>query len=117
MDPLGFGLENFDAVGAWREEDGKFSIDASGELPDGSRFQGPVELVGILVGRKDAFRRALSEAILTYALGRGLEAFDRPAVEGVVEALRDGGDRFTALILAVVRSEPFRMRRGDPGGG
>lgn len=116
MDPLGFGLENFDAVGAWREKDGDFAIDASGELPDGRSFEGPEGLVDVLLSRKEDFRRALSEAMLVYALGRGLETYDRPAVDGIVGALAEGGDRFSALILAVARSEPFRMRRGDPGG-
>jgi mono/diheme cytochrome c family protein len=115
MDPIGFGLENFDAVGAWREKEGQFTIDASGELPGGSKFRGPQELRGILGAQKDAFRRALAERLLMYALGRGLEPHDRPAVDGIVKSLADQGDKPSALVIAIVSSDPFRLRRGDRG--
>ena len=78
MDPLGFGLENFDAVGAWRDVEGKFPIDASGQLPDGRRFTGPEELRKILSADRDAFARAITSKLLTYGLGRGLERYDYP---------------------------------------
>ncbi|MGH9667341.1 MAG: DUF1592 domain-containing protein, partial [Bryobacteraceae bacterium] len=80
MDPLGFGLSNFDAIGRWRTHDGKFPIDASGTLPNGEKFNGPAELKKILMGDKDAFSHCLAEKMLTYALGRGLESYDTPAI-------------------------------------
>jgi hypothetical protein len=115
MDPLGFGLENFDAVGAWREKDGAFPIDASGALPDGRTFRGPRDLRSILLADSRSFRRALARSLLTYALGRGVERSDRAALDAIVDALERGGDRFSALAIAVVKSEPFRMRRGQKG--
>ena len=82
MDPIGFALENYDAIGAWRTQDGNEQpIDASGELPDGKKFNGPRELRDILKAQPERFSRALSEKLLTYALGRGLERYDRCAVE------------------------------------
>ena len=102
MDPLGFGLENFDAVGAWRTMDGKLPIDSSGTLPDGRTFNGPEELRTILMSDRDAFARALTSKLLTYALGRGLERYDcedgqidrEPAAGQAVSVLGAGpGDR------------------------
>ena len=87
MDPLGFGLENFDAVGAWRSTDGKFPIDASGFLPDGDEFNGPDELRTILEGQKEAFARCLTSKLLIYSLGRGLERYDRGTVKGIAARL------------------------------
>jgi mono/diheme cytochrome c family protein len=115
MDPLGFAFENFDAVGAFRTRDGDFPIDPSGTLPDGRSFQGPDELKAILKGKKDLFARCLSEKLLTYALGRGLESYDRPAVDRIVAALSRDGYKFSALVTAIVRSDPFRLRRGKEG--
>jgi len=112
LDPLGFGLENFDGVGAFRENDGKFKIDPSGELPDGSKFSGPAELRKVLLAKADLFRRALAEKMLTYALGRGLEYYDRCAVDDIMSALKKGDDRISAMIVAVVQSDPFQKRRG-----
>jgi mono/diheme cytochrome c family protein len=112
LDPLGFGLENFDGVGTFRQYDGKFKIDPSGELPDGSKFSGPEELRKVLVAKGDLFRRNLAEKMLTYALGRGLEYYDRCAVEDIVKALKKGDDKFVAMMLAVVQSDPFQRRRG-----
>lgn len=113
MDPLGFGLENFDAVGAWRTEDGKFAIDASGTLPDGRSFKGPQELRAILKADRDAFAAGLTEKLLTYALGRGLERYDRAAVKQITERLAAEDYRFSALVLEIVKSLPFQMRRRD----
>jgi hypothetical protein len=115
MDPLGFAFENFDAVGAWRTRDGQFTIDPSGVLPDGQSFKGPTELRTILRGKKDLFGRCLTEKILTYALGRGLEYYDRCAVDEIVGALSSHDYRFSSLIGEVVKSEPFQMRtvKGD----
>jgi hypothetical protein len=111
MDPLGFGLENFDAIGAWRDKDGEAAIDASGALPAGGAFSGPVELKGVLKGKAGQFRRCLAEKMLTYAIGRGVERYDRRAVAGITAALEADGDKFSRLVLAIVDSQPFQMRR------
>ncbi len=110
MDPIGFAFENFDAIGAWREKDGKFAIDASGVLPDGKAFNGPAELKAILKDKKDLFSRCLAEKLLTYALGRGLEHYDRCAVDKVLVALDKNDYRFSTLLVETVKSEPFQMR-------
>jgi cytochrome c553 len=111
LDPLGFAFENFDAVGAWRTKDGKFAIDPSGVLPDGKTFQGPAEFVALLKGQqKEQFCRNLIEKVLTYALGRGLEYYDRCAVDGILAKLPRQNYRLTALLLEVITSEPFQMR-------
>jgi hypothetical protein len=115
MDPLGFALENFDAVGSWRTQDGKFPIDASGVLPDGRTFQGAAELKSILKSDPDAFTRGFTEKLLTYGLGRGLETYDRPAVRLIVERLKRSEYRFSTLVLEIVKSLPFQMRKGDRG--
>ncbi len=110
MDPIGFAFENFDAVGAWRDKDGDSPIDASGVLPGGQSFQGPADLKTILRGKRDQFSRCLVEKVLTYALGRGLESYDRCAVDEILDAVRKDEDRFATLIVAVARSGPFLMR-------
>ena len=89
MDPLGFGLENFNAIGSWRTEDGKSPVDASGSLPDGRSFQTPNELKAILKADRDAFVRGVTEKMLTYALGRGLERYDRPTVASIAAKCRE----------------------------
>lgn len=111
MDPLGFGLENFDAVGAWRTMDGKFPIDASGALPDGRAFTGPEELRAILTGERDAFVRCLTSKLLTYGLGRGLESYDARTVKRIVGRMPSHGYRFSGLVLEIVNSLPFQSRR------
>ena len=117
MDPIGFGLENFDAIGAWRDQDGGQTIDASGELYTGETFNGPAELRRLLVEQKqEAFVRCLSEAMLTYALGRGLEYYDKPAIGKIVEQVEDGDFLFHEVVMAVVESVPFQKRRGDWAG-
>ena len=110
MDPLGFGFENFDAIGGWRTEDGKFTIDASGVLPDGKRFSGPAELKKVLLSKEEQFRRCLTEKLLTYALGRGVEAADRPAVEKISKAVAADDNRFNRMVLEIVESDPFLRR-------
>jgi hypothetical protein len=112
MDPIGFGLESFDAVGAWRTHDGKIPIDSSGTLPDGRSFQGPRELISALGTNVDAFCRNLSERMLTYALGRGLERDDAAEVDRIRRRLAADKYRFSALVLAVVNSEPFQTTIG-----
>ncbi|HWD37988.1 MAG TPA: DUF1592 domain-containing protein [Fimbriimonas sp.] len=113
MDPLGFGLENFDAVGQWRTTDHDAPIDCSGVLPNGQKFDGPAELKQILLQRKDLFARALTEKLLTYGLGRGVESADRCAIDGIVKQSSKNGYRFASLITAVVDSDPFRKRKGE----
>ena len=115
MDPLGFGLENFDATGAWRTVDGKFPVDASGALPDGRKFSGPQELEAVLRQDGDAFTRALTEKLLTYALGRGLERYDRATVKAIAKRVAESDYRFSALVLEIAQSLPFRTRKGDGG--
>ena len=112
MDPLGFGFENFDPIGAWREKEGPHEIDASGELPGGLTFDGPAALKAILRSDADAFRRSFAEKMLTYALGRGLELYDHCTIEDLRVAMASGGDRFSSLVLAIVNSEPFQKREG-----
>lgn len=115
MDPLGFAFENFDAVGAWRDKEGGAPVDASGELPDGRAFQGPNGLKQLLRQNNRLFVRCLSEKMLTYALGRGLEPYDRRAVDRIVDAVVGADYRFAVLIHEIVNSDPFQMRMpGDP---
>jgi hypothetical protein len=112
MDPLGFALENFDAIGRWRTtgEDGR-PIDASGVLPDGSSFDGPVALRELMLSRRDAFVMTVAERLLTYALGRGLEPHDRPALRAIVRDSAPAGSTWSALVRAIVTSPPFQMRK------
>jgi hypothetical protein len=114
MDPIGFGLENFDAVGAWRTRDGDAPVDPSGKLTSGESFNGAVELITILADKKrDSFIRNLSEKMLTYSLGRGIERYDRPAIDQIMKQTTAGGYRFTGLVLAIVHSVPFEEQRTD----
>jgi hypothetical protein len=112
LDPPGFGLENYDAVGAWRMKEGKFPIDASAKLPTGESFNGPAELKAILTDHKSQFVRCLSEKMLTYALGRGLEDYDACTVEEIVKGVSEDHYRFGRMVLEIVKSDPFRKRRG-----
>ncbi|MFL5245708.1 MAG: DUF1592 domain-containing protein [Gemmataceae bacterium] len=112
MDPLGFAFENYDAIGAWRTKDGKFDIDPAGILPDGKTFTGPKELKSLLKGKDKEFRKCLTDRMLTYALGRGLESYDRCAVDQIADNLAKNEYRFSALVISIVKSEPFQMRRG-----
>jgi mono/diheme cytochrome c family protein len=115
MDPIGFAFENFDAIGAFRAQDGGQPIDPSGVLPSGQSFKGPGELKQILKGKKDLFSRCLTEKLLTYALGRGVEYPDKPAVDTIVNALPRNDYKFSTLATEIVKSEPFRLRRGKEG--
>jgi hypothetical protein len=110
MDPLGFGLENFNAIGAWRTEDGQFPVDASGVLPDGRRFETPAQLKALLLEDRNVFVSCLTEKLLTYALGRGLERFDKPTLAGIVRKLPPQEYKFSQLVLDIVSSMPFQMR-------
>jgi hypothetical protein len=111
MDPLGFGLENFDAVGAWRTKDGDAPIDATGELPTGEKFAGPTQLRNLLLKDKHQFVHAFSEKMLTYALGRGLAPADRCHVDSITKQVEKSKYTFSSLIESIVMSDPFRKRR------
>jgi len=113
MDPLGFGLENYDAIGAWRTTDAKFPVDASGVLPDGRSFQGPDDLKVILRADHGAFAECITEKLLTYALGRGLERYDKRTVKAITGRLAERDYRFSALVVEIVSSLPFQMRRAE----
>ncbi|HVW08321.1 MAG TPA: DUF1592 domain-containing protein [Bryobacteraceae bacterium] len=113
MDVLGFGLENYDAIGRWRTTDGKFPIDSSGSFPNGKTFNGPAEMKALLHDNMPDFVRALSEKMLTYALGRGTESYDRPVIDDLVKQTAAGDNRLQPLILAIVHSLPFEQRRGE----
>jgi mono/diheme cytochrome c family protein len=111
MDPLGLALEPFDAIGGVRTHDGESPIDASATLPDGSSFEGPAGIREHLVRQPDRFVSSLTEKLLTYALGRGLEAYDAPAVRLIVRSAEAEEYRWSALVRGIVESVPFRMRR------
>ncbi len=113
MDPIGFGLENYSPIGEWRDKDGNFPVDAAGTLPNGKSFQNAAGLKEILKGDRDAFTQCLTEKMLTYALGRGLERYDKQAVKSISDSVAANSYRFSALVLGIVESMPFEMRRGD----
>jgi hypothetical protein len=113
MDPLGFAFENYDAIGRWRAEDGKFPIEAGGTLPNGKTFSGPAELKALLLDSLPEFTESLAERMLTYALGRGVEPSDRPVVRDLAKQTAADGYRFQTLVRAIARSAPFRERRGE----
>jgi hypothetical protein len=113
MDPLGFALENYDAIGKWRTTDGGFPIDASGVLPSGRAFTNPAEMRKILSQMLPDVSRALTEKLLTYSLGRGLERYDKPTVRDITRKLEASGYGFQTLVMEVVRSLPFQSRRAE----
>ncbi|MCG6156215.1 DUF1592 domain-containing protein [Rubinisphaera margarita] len=110
MDGIGFGLQNFDAIGRWREKDGEHAIDAQGDLPDGTSFNGPSELIDILSRKPDDFTRCMAEKMLTYAVGRGLEWYDRCTIDDIIAATRADHYRISRLIVEIVKSPAFRER-------
>ena len=113
MDPLGFALENFDAIGRWRTSDSGTPLDTSATLPDGTAFDGPAELRTLLGSRGETFVKTVTAKLLTYALGRGIEYYDMPAIRQIV---REAGpdQRWSSIILGIARSAPFAMRRSEP---
>jgi len=113
IDPIGFGLENFDLLGRWRSEEGGKPFDARGELPDGTRFDGPQELKQVLRSRKDEFVRHLTTKLLGYALGRGLTVEDQCAIEEITNKVKESEYRSQTLIAEIVCSVPFRYRASD----
>jgi hypothetical protein len=110
MDPLGFALENFDAIGKWRTTEGQSPIDASGVLPDGTKFAGPDEFRHALLVHRDEFVRTFTEKLLTYALGRAVAYYDMPALRAITREAAPSDYRWSSLVLAIVRSRPFQMR-------
>jgi hypothetical protein len=116
MDPVGFALENFDGVGRWRTIDAGAPIDASGVLPDGTAFRGLGELrQALLQKQREQFVWTVTDRLLTYALGRGVEYYDAPAIRHIMKETSSGGYTLSSLILGVARSMPFQMRRaGEP---
>jgi hypothetical protein len=112
MDAIGFSMENFDGIGAWRESDKGMKIDSVGKLPDGTTLDGPESLRRMLFNRKGDFAYCLTEKLLTYALGRGMEAYDRCTVKEIAEAAEKDGFKFSALMMAIVKSDAFQKRRG-----
>jgi hypothetical protein len=115
MDPLGFALENFDAVGKWRASSDGAPVDASATFPDGTRFDGAAGLRALLVSHKEDFVRTLGAKLLAYAIGRGLDSHDMPVVRTVVRDSESAGYSWSAIVTAIVRSAPFSMAvaRGD----
>jgi hypothetical protein len=113
MDPLGFSLENFDGLGRWRNSisAGTGPIDSSGVLPDGTKFDGPAGLRDVLVSKRDLFVDTFTERLLTYALGRGVEPYDRPVLRKITRVAAADNYRWSSLIFGIVNSAPFQMRR------
>jgi hypothetical protein len=117
MDPIGFALENFDAIGVWRNNDSGFRIDATGKMFDGTKLDGPQSLRQAILNRSDVFLGNFAENLLSYGVGRITEPSDMPVVRSVVrEAARDN-NRFSAYVLAIVKSMPFQMRKAEDGAG
>ena len=112
MDPIGFAMENYNAIGKFRTKDGEHNIDSAGQLPDGTSFDGIADLKQILMDRKKQFAQCLTEKMLTYALGRGLEYFDKSTIDRIVAELEANDYKSSVLITAIVKSDPFRLRRG-----
>jgi hypothetical protein len=110
IDPVGFALENFNAIGAWRERDGDSPVDARGTLVDGTAIDGPDDLLTALVARSDLFVSNVTQKLLTYALGRAVDYRDMPTVRAIVRQAEREDFRFSALIMGVVQSPAFRQR-------
>jgi hypothetical protein len=114
MDPIGFSLEHFDAIGRWRDTDGPAPVDASATLPDGTKFNGAAELRALLSSRRDDFVTTVIDKLLIYAVGRGVEYYDRPVIRRILKNTREADYRWSSVILNIVASEPFQMRRSEP---
>jgi hypothetical protein len=113
MDPIGFSLENYDAVGKWRNMFAGVEVDASGLLPDGAAFDGRQGLEQLMLERPDDFVGTVTEKLLTYALGRGVEYYDMPTVRSIVRAAREDNYTWSSVLLGVIESAPFQMRRTE----
>ncbi len=114
MDPIGLGLENFDAVGRWRTREPGGEVDASGRMANGKAIDGPVSLREAVTADPEQFVRVFTAKLMTYALGRGLEYYDMPTVRGIVDASARDDHKFSAVILGIVESVPFRERVAQP---
>jgi hypothetical protein len=110
MDPIGFSLENFDLTGKWRSLDGGKAIDATSQLVDGTPLNGPASLRQAILSRSDVFVRTMTEKLMTYGVGRGLKYYDMPAVRSIARDAARNDDRYSSLILGIVKSEPFQMK-------
>jgi hypothetical protein len=110
MDPIGLALENYDAIGRWRTTDDGAPIDPSGTLFNGAKVNGPAALRQMLASRPEVFSGVMTEKMLTYALGRGLEYYDMPAVRQVLRDAAPGNFKFSSLVLGIVKSTPFEMK-------
>jgi hypothetical protein len=110
MDPLGYAFENFDAIGHWRAQDGGGRIDSAGVMPDGAKVDGPAAVVAAIAARPEQFARTVTEMMLTYALGRGLEYYDMPVVRSVARDAAKRDFRFSQIVVGIVKSPPFQMR-------
>ena len=113
MDPIGFALDNFNAIGQWRTTDGNTPIDASGALADGTKFDGPDELLETLLVRPEQFAMTVTEKLLTYALGRDVESYDQPAIRKILREAAPSDYRWSSLLTGIARSTPFQMRRSQ----
>ena len=111
MDPIGFALENFDLVGQWRDADGGLPVNPTGRLVDGTELTGPASLRQALLGHRDEFVATVTEKLLTYALGRSVEYFDMPTIRSIVRDAGRDDDRLSSLVVGIVKSQPFRMRK------
>jgi hypothetical protein len=110
MDPVGFPMENFDAIGHWRTKDNGDPVDASGALPDGTRVDGAASMMAALAAHPEQFVRTMASMMLTYAVGRGLEYYDMPVVRTVARDTAKNNYRFSELVLGIVKSPPFQMK-------
>jgi len=115
MDPLGFSLENFNAIGVWRTNDSGFRIDPSGKMFDGTKLDGPASLRQAILNRSDVFLGTFAENLLSYGVGRVAEPYDMPAVRAVAHEVARSNNRFSAFVLAIVKSAPFQMRKAEDG--
>ena len=113
MDALGFGFENYDPIGRWRTKDGNTVIDTSAVLPDGSKFSGPAQLKAVLMANKKDFAYSFVEKLMTFALGRGVDANDKCFVDEVVKKAEPSGYKFSAIVQGIANSDPFKKRKGD----
>ncbi len=113
MDPIGFAMDHFDAVGRWRDSEAGQPIDASGVLPDGAKFDGVAELKKALLRHPEQFVRTVAEKLLMYGIGRNVQYYDQPAVRSIVRQAAGNNYSFASLVLGVVKSAPFQMRKSQ----
>jgi hypothetical protein len=114
MDPIGYSLDNFDPVGAWRTKDSGYDIDPSGTLYDGTKVAGPKDLQQFLKGREELFVRNFTQHLLMYALGRVTQYYDLPAVRAIAQDAARTDNKFSSFVMGIVRSTPFQMKKAEP---